>query len=341
MIGDENEDAALSATSVESSQNTLTKIADSDAFSAEKESPCKVVFSTHVNEFRRSISKEKSPSIFLKQKASSTPSTSKQHHLGQAALSAGTSECKNNAVDNKNVRKNYSTRGKRGGKKRNRNATLTPPDVRAASKKPKNNETAESAPSVKTYSEVLNESLWVIVYNDNSRDGLITEAEGMLILKELDKLLFSDMTLLEKTMFEWSGMKNSRLQFMCTNTESCDWLKRVVPTLKAGEGAAFKVIPRSEIPKPIRASISVPQYVEADAKGILKRLEIQNPGIITGAWRIFSDTKHTDGSRIIYFGIDPKDKEIINTREGRLYLGLGRVAVRMYGASEPDVEKKV
>lgn len=267
--------------------------------------------------------------------------------LPSAALSAAVKSDGKNSKTESSKTKNYQGRSKRGGK-RNRVPTVTPPLQQniQVSKKPKHiaetvtascSETTLSQPL--SYSDALKESLYVVVVNEKSQYGIITEEEGILILKEVDKALFSDLTLLEKIFFEHSGMKNSRLHFHCTNMDSVKWLGETIEKLEKKENMVFKVIPRSEIPKPIRASLMVPSYLDIDSRSVLNRVKLQNPVLQTNAWRIYNDVKHKDGGRTVFFGIEKHDLDQITALEGKLYFGLSRLQIRIHGSEQGEEMK--
>lgn len=123
----------------------------------------------------------------------------------------------------------------------------------------------------------------------------------------------------------WGGL----LHVSCADEATRVWLEFIVAKCSPWEGAKLVVTNGKDVPKPVRALTWIPGPPEEPEK-VLKRLETQNPGLCTEAWKVVDIKVDPKGQRFIVI-MEENSWNKIQELQGRLYLNLTRILFKPLG----------
>ncbi|XP_067204211.1 uncharacterized protein [Linepithema humile] len=125
---------------------------------------------------------------------------------------------------------------------------------------------------------------------------------------------------------EWCGGGKVR------DEASLGWLVGRIDGIIPWEGARLKVMGTDALQKQHRAVVWVPGPPEGTAT-VLKRLEKQNPGLVTGSWKVFAERVGAtrEGGNLV-LGVPKSSVLKLKTLDFKPFFGLDRVAFRVSGA---------
>ncbi|XP_067203093.1 uncharacterized protein [Linepithema humile] len=120
----------------------------------------------------------------------------------------------------------------------------------------------------------------------------------------------------------------------CADEASLGWLVERIGGITPWEGARLKVVGMDAFQRQHRAVVWVPGSSEGAAT-VLKRLERQNPGLVTGSWKVFAEGVGTtkEGGNLV-LGVLESSVFKLRTLDFKPFFGLDRIAFRVNGAEE-------
>ncbi|XP_012228303.1 uncharacterized protein [Linepithema humile] len=118
----------------------------------------------------------------------------------------------------------------------------------------------------------------------------------------------------------------------CADEASLGWLVGRIGGIIPWEDAKLKVMGMDALQRQHRAMVWVPGPPEGAAT-VLKRLEKQNPGLVTGSWKVFAEgvgaTK--EGGNLV-LGVPESSVLKLRMLDFKPFFGLDRIAFRVSGA---------
>jgi Domain of unknown function (DUF4780) len=209
--------------------------------------------------------------------------------------------------------------------KRQREGGETPAKDKKPAKKAKN-----MPKPVKTYSEVVRDSLRVAIQNESNLSEGLTHAQAETLkdnlMEALDNIPGSSTT--PRPCFHDSSLVHGALMLTCADATSLEWLRSAVTEINARGGPTLVLKTKDELPQYHRASIWIPGRFAED-KVVLSRIMAQNPGLATSCWRVYHSGRASEKGRTIIIGIDSKSVETINGLRGFIFYGLQKVLVNL------------
>ncbi|KAK9506400.1 hypothetical protein O3M35_008351 [Rhynocoris fuscipes] len=123
----------------------------------------------------------------------------------------------------------------------------------------------------------------------------------------------------------------------CQNKESANWVAQMVPSLKPWEGCSLKALTGRDLPKPRTLTTFIPFEFgkRVDAKGALQRIEVSNPGIDTGLWRIIGDKAEEKG-QVVTFSVDEVSYKALQGLNMNPRCGFAKIKLRIRGAAREE-----
>ena len=124
----------------------------------------------------------------------------------------------------------------------------------------------------------------------------------------------------------------------CGNSDTVSWLKRVCPKLTLeGEGGTEVIVAEyKDLLRTTKVLLRTDRRLaKADSTQVFVQIERQNPGIVTTDWRVIGGKKEQD-HQIIVLAIDEMSAQVLKDRGWRIYLGLGRVQLRVISGVPSD-----
>lgn len=219
------------------------------------------------------------------------------------------------------------------GTKRKRREGETPPSDKREGKRSKGG----------TYAGTLRQELQVgFVYEGAERTPL-TEEDGLHIRNHLINRSWETAKTLRKgetpPRFERNGLVDEGWFLLtCADEMTVAWtLRQVVPPIGDRQ---FRAMRAAELPKPMRLAIRLPES-KSEAKEILEKLELYNPGVNATSWRVVSFRKEGKGLLLIALA-DEAVGQLLEEQGWRLYFELTRVVVFKLGsrAAAPPPEEE-
>lgn len=150
-----------------------------------------------------------------------------------------------------------------------------------------------------------------------------------------DELLQLQEALLEKIdtsvgyapKFFGCSMTAGRLLLTCADEATREWLTIVVPELRPWEGASLKLVNAKDLPKPMTGVAWVPN-ADLDPKKLVHRLELQNPQVGCGHWRVLN-RKFEEKGQTVTFSFDRSSYEALKDSKCKLFFDLGIIQLRV------------
>ncbi|KAK4876021.1 hypothetical protein RN001_012443 [Aquatica leii] len=92
--------------------------------------------------------------------------------------------------------------------------------------------------------------------------------------------------------------RGEALLITCADQVSVDWLRTELGRVAPWKGAKLRFLEAKDLPKPVRAHAWIPGAHVEPVK-ILKRIEIQNAGVVTSSWRVVDRKEDPKGQTLI------------------------------------------
>nr|XP_012217684.1 PREDICTED: uncharacterized protein LOC105669363 [Linepithema humile] len=136
------------------------------------------------------------------------------------------------------------------------------------------------------YSDAADPLARVIVAEGYPETGITVEQLTLLrdaVLEKIDGIQEGPVS-----RFHGTSLRSGAAVVRCADGASLDWLVGRIGGITPWEGARLRVMGLDALQKQHRAVVWVPGTSQARPR-VLKRLEKQNPGLITGSWKVFAE----------------------------------------------------
>ena len=132
--------------------------------------------------------------------------------------------------------------------------------------------------------------------------------------------------------FHSTSLRSGAAVVRCADEVSLGWLVERIGGIIPWEGARLRVMGLDALQKQHRAVVWVPGPPEGAAT-VLRRLEKQNPGLVTGSWKVFAEGVGAtrEGGNLV-LGIPESSVLKLRTLDFKPFFGLDRIAFRVSGA---------
>lgn len=125
--------------------------------------------------------------------------------------------------------------------------------------------------------------------------------------------------------FDDTRLISGVMRIQCRDLLSRTWLERNVPKMTNDQlwsGANLKVFEFSKVPKPFKYKVWLPGTQKLRTREIFKLIEGLNKGVLTHGWSVVHRQVMQGGSTMV-IGVDADAINVITSRNGELYCGIG------------------
>jgi hypothetical protein len=121
---------------------------------------------------------------------------------------------------------------------------------------------------------------------------------------------------------------------VCQDQETCDWLTRSVPNMRAWEGSRLKVVGLEALPTFKRVAAWIPGPME-DMDTPLQRLCRLNQGLETAQWRVYECREEPNGVRLV-LSIDQDSVTTLERLQWKPFSGVEKAVFSLLGAKSQE-----
>lgn len=210
------------------------------------------------------------------------------------------------------------TRGSEGADKRKRSDASTPPGQPMKKKGAKR-------PS---YSDVVKSDNTVLI----KREGAAFDRAALDLLLnalciELDKIQQGA----EKPTFESNSISNGLAKFVCSNKQSCDWLRQNIAVVDSIGNMKLSTMTADALHSRPKVRLFVPFSSRTQAS-VLNDLKAQNTGLNTDSWCHVRTYECTNSKcNVLVFSMDEESAEFIRRKRSRLHYLFSTIPARVQG----------
>lgn len=132
--------------------------------------------------------------------------------------------------------------------------------------------------------------------------------------------------------FESNKLILGALQFICTNSESYEWLKSQITEIDSIGGLKLLLNTPDQERQRQNIVMTVTESKTASADLMFRRIREANNGIDTSQWVLLKDLHVGDRTRTIMVSVDLESHSVITARGSRLYYLLQKIQVKVRSA---------
>lgn len=204
---------------------------------------------------------------------------------------------------------------------------LTPENAR---KKPR------GTPIPATYAEAADNKIRVAIVHRN-REEEITREQEALVSEGASDLILNIPKGQFRPGFDECFIQKGVLRMTCSNKESEQWLREIVPTLRKWQGCDLEVVGSNELPKYVKVKAVIPENGVVSTERLLQQLENQTPQLHTKKWIVHDSIKENDRYRLI-MSVDEDSVKVLREMGMTAHVGIRKATFMVRG---PNTDERI